>query len=338
MRKSSPKICGFLGAFTVTLVGIAGLPAADAAAQGEVSDNASYKRLISEALNEYKARRWDEARVLFERAHAINPNARTLRGIGMASFEAREYVRAIHALEASLKDQRRPLTEEQRTQIDGWLRSAYRYVARYRIEIEPADASLTVDGNRAEIREGVLLLDDGPHEIVAYLEGYATEKRRIEASAGTEETLRIDLAPAAGSTPLSDRGEHPADDALSNSKGAVLNTDSSEKDALGAGRLWTWVAAGGAVAFGGAAVFFWLDADARYDEAEESCSPVCTDDEISGIHTADTLGNVFIGLSTASAVAAVVLFFVEAPSSEGGTTSGVSAEVGAGYLQLRGSF
>src|SRR4051812_11159906 len=62
------------------------------------ADTPQYRGLLNEAVSEYDARRYEEARALFRRAHELSPNARTLRGIGMASFELREYVEALRAL------------------------------------------------------------------------------------------------------------------------------------------------------------------------------------------------------------------------------------------------
>src|SRR5262249_43441282 len=58
--------------------------------------------LIADAVAEYDAGHFEEARALFRRAQAEAPSARTLRGIGMASFELRDYVEADRALAAAL--------------------------------------------------------------------------------------------------------------------------------------------------------------------------------------------------------------------------------------------
>jgi len=61
-----------------------------------------------DAVAEYEAGHYQEARALFRQAHEKSPTARTLRGIGMASFELRDYVEATRALTASLRDVRPP--------------------------------------------------------------------------------------------------------------------------------------------------------------------------------------------------------------------------------------
>jgi tetratricopeptide (TPR) repeat protein len=56
---------------------------------------------------------WEEALALFRQAHALRPSARTLRGMGVASFEARHYADAIRYLTAAATETARPLTPEQ---------------------------------------------------------------------------------------------------------------------------------------------------------------------------------------------------------------------------------
>ena len=90
---------------------------------GERRANASrprsrhYRALINDAVAEYDAHHFEEARALFRRAHELEPSARTWRGIGMAAFELRDYVKSLRALEASLVDSRLPLTGTERDQV-----------------------------------------------------------------------------------------------------------------------------------------------------------------------------------------------------------------------------
>src|ERR1700742_2147963 len=77
----------------------------------------AYDALIEQALASYDAGRFAEARTSFRRAHELNPTARTLRTIGMCSFNLGDYVEAVLSLETSLTDQRKPLTEDLRRHV-----------------------------------------------------------------------------------------------------------------------------------------------------------------------------------------------------------------------------
>ena len=49
--------------------------------------NPAYSKALASAMAEYELGNWTEARALFEQAHELNPNARTLRAIGLCAFE-----------------------------------------------------------------------------------------------------------------------------------------------------------------------------------------------------------------------------------------------------------
>jgi hypothetical protein len=285
-------------------------------------DDIEYKKLVSDGLAEFKAGRWDEAHALFEQAHATNPNARTLRGMGMAAFEARRYAAAIKAFEASLKHKKRPLTNAQRKQVDGWLKTAYRFVARYRFVLHPADATLTVDGNPAEVLESEeLLLDAGKHEIEVANEGYRSVVRQLEVIAGTQRVFNIKLMPLSDSPETADRGTGSED---SQSDGLGLEpirpeplAGSGEADTGSLYPTLTWIAAGSAAAFGVATLIFGLRGEAQYDDLMKKCDSGCSEEQIekeiddSGVETSALLTNISIGLAGACLAGAVVFFVLD---------------------------
>ena len=97
-------------------------------------------------------------------AHEINPNARTLRSIGMASFELRDYVSALRALSAALVETRKPLSLDQRTHAQGLLERSRMYVGIYTLKISPADARVLIDGRAPDSEpDGTVLLGFGSH-------------------------------------------------------------------------------------------------------------------------------------------------------------------------------
>lgn len=77
-----------------------------------VAEPTGYRELIAEAVAEYEARHFEEARALFRRAHAMFPNARTMRGQGMAEFELRNYRGAIQCFESALSSRARVRSAE----------------------------------------------------------------------------------------------------------------------------------------------------------------------------------------------------------------------------------
>ena len=192
------------------VLGLLLVPSRAALAQ-EAADTAEppgYAAMIDAALAEFQASRWAEARALFQRAHESYPNARTLRGIGMASFELGDYAAAIEALEGALGSTVRPLTEDQRTQVSALLERARALIGHYVVPPAPEGVRLSVDGvlTRPEgdwpRTEGRLTLAVGSHEIVLRDGDGRTARARITVRGG--EDTRLDIVPpgaeVAGST------------------------------------------------------------------------------------------------------------------------------------------
>ena len=131
-------------------------------AQAPANDSA-YRATVDEAVREFGAGRFEEARALFKRAHGLSPNARTLRGLGMTAFELRAYVQAIRELQAALADKRKPLEGELRIKVEALLDKSRKFVGVVRLELDPKDASVLLDGKPRVSTERSLLLDAVTH-------------------------------------------------------------------------------------------------------------------------------------------------------------------------------
>lgn len=192
-----------LVAWTVALACVGGTGAIVQAQQPQ-QEPAQYRTWIARAVSEYEAGRWAEARANFRRAHTAFPNARTLRGIGMTSFELGEYVEAIRNLGAALEETQRPLTPEQRREVSELLERARTYTGRYRVRVEPSSVrgTVTVDGQPATLEpNGTLILDIGRREIVARAEGHESASRVLQVRGGEDEQIILALrATTASST------------------------------------------------------------------------------------------------------------------------------------------
>lgn len=181
-------------------------PAAAPAAAETPADE--YNRLIREGLVEYEQRNWAEALTLFERAHAVNPNARTLRAIGNVAFEMRRYTKSIDALRASLSDSRKPLTQTERTEVENTVERALRYVATLRVTLKPVNATLLLDGAPTAQRE--LTLDMGEYRIGARAPGYKDSEIKVSLNGGQTRDLEIDLVPESAQPAAQGTSEQPA--------------------------------------------------------------------------------------------------------------------------------
>lgn len=157
-----------------------------------------YEPAVDAAFEEFALGNYAEARAQFLRAHALFPNARTLRALGMVDFEEKRYHAALGHLRGALASGVRPLTSEQRKHVQQLVQQAERYVARYRFVVTPEEAGLWVDGAAIEgAQRAELWLDVGEHVIDARAAGYRDQRRRLLVSGQSHETIALVLTPEA---------------------------------------------------------------------------------------------------------------------------------------------
>ncbi len=297
---------GAVRALGVALLGVA--MASGAAAQVEAgpataTDAPGYRELVDLALAASEQERWTEAYALFARAHALEPNARTHRGMGVTAFESGHYLRSLAHLTAAQADARKPLTVEQQREVATTIQRIRASIARVELRLEPRNARVSVDGEPALFdREGRLLLDPGMRKVSASAAGRLTEQRIVQASAGSPRTLALRLRPeVAGPTAGS----------------AAISATAPTTDLR-----WPWpalVAAGTAVAFAGAGAALLAVGHSGYDEIEARCPPGnCSEDTIDRMIDDEDLEalqvgwGVAFGLAGAAAATSIVLFVLDA--------------------------
>lgn len=225
------------------------LPPAGASAQG--APDASYDALVREGLAEFQARHWVEAYNLFRQAHAVSPNARTLRGMGMASYELGEYPRAIEQLRAALDSSVKPLAPDQQVQVQELIERAARLVGTLDVRVQPATATLLV--NDVVRKPGRLMVPVGRTTVRAELSGHASDRRVVMVDGGQRYAVNLELQPNAvgfASSPAVPAATAPTVPA----EGAVSPTGAdpsspSDDDSLWS-NPWLWTGVGAAVVAG----------------------------------------------------------------------------------------
>jgi hypothetical protein len=153
-----------------------------------------YREHIRKALQEYDQGNWQEAKLYFSDAHALYPNARTLRGLGLTAYALRNYVEAVGFLGQALASEVQPLAGDLRSNATELLGLARRFVANVRLELEPNTATVRVDERMAQRDlDGSIWLDPGPHELVASAPGFDSVSRRLNLDAGGQANLALQL-------------------------------------------------------------------------------------------------------------------------------------------------
>jgi tetratricopeptide (TPR) repeat protein len=210
---------------------------------------AEYQELINYALEEYDRGSWEESAALFHRAHELAPSARTLRGLGLATYEARRYAESVRHLRGALTDQRRPLTDKQREEVEHTLERARLFVGHLYIDLSPKDAQLSINGRVAEPEpEGSYMVDSGFVDMEASAPGYVTASKRMRIAGGEAQRVAMHLASVSPpSEPLAERRSPSAPEsppATSVTSGVPRTEPVSTRSGL---TPWKWVAGAGAV-------------------------------------------------------------------------------------------
>jgi len=306
--------------------------AAEPASEGK--EDASYRAAIRDGLSEYDARHFEEARILFRRAHEIEPNARTLRGIGMASFELRDYVAAVRALSAALIETRKPLSLDQRTHAQGLLERSRLFIDEYTLKVNPADARVLIDGRVPESEpDGTLLLGFGVHTVEASRAGYVLRSFPVSVRGGERKELVITLERKLQVVARPTNAEVPSGAMVK----TVPPTSLGPRAASGGGTGWL-VAAGVAGLIGiGAGTYWAFESDQLSSCRNPSEGLKC--DNRKSIETSRNIGIAGTAVAGAAAVTMAVIGMLSGPRpSQARAHSALSCAVGPSAVLCATSF
>lgn len=216
--------------------------------------NGNYRELVRKALVAFDAKHWDEARALFQAAHQLEPNARTLRGLGMVAFEMEDFVGAYRLLRQSLGDSRRALDGSLREQTEALLKRTRLLIGRLRVSVTPEEAALKLDGESIQADEDVWL-NIGLHVLIAEAQGFEQKKLSLDVRNGDDQQLDIELDPiplVASVGPTATERE-VASQRVTASLNGQPGRAPQEDDSI-VRKWWFWAGAGGLVVVGVGAV------------------------------------------------------------------------------------
>ena len=284
MRASLPSI-----ACALLLLGTASSSAAQTAGALE-----AYRAVALEGQDAFNRGDYAEARRIWRRAEQLSPNPRIYRLLGRVAHLLDDPVEAVRMLRLALSapDRGNPLTDAQRAEIEGeLLPRSLAQVGELVLALEPADATVHVDGRIAELEGGALLLAAGSHALRVERAGYATVERRVTVAARSREPLEIVLEREAAPSALADPTTAPPSEAPS-----PASLASPGPDLLGPA-LVLGVAGAGVVLY--VAGLFSALAEMSNIDAGACGGPSCTDAELADLRT-------FAGLADAGWVTAAV--------------------------------
>lgn len=209
-----------------------------------------YKATIASAIQEFDHENFTEARELFERAHSLFPNARTLRGLGVTAFELRNYVEAVTLLEQALDSDVKRLDGALRGETEQLLQRARKYVGSLRLQVMPTTFTVAVDGVVAEYgSSNELVLGVGDHVLEFRAAGHLSERRSVRVKGEQTQTLKLSLSVLSGEQVTSAPTREPEVD-----RGPSTPVYK---------RWWLWTTVGVVVAGAAVGTALWLKSDAR---------------------------------------------------------------------------
>jgi hypothetical protein len=270
----------------------------------DATNQPAYRKAIEDGLAECDAGHFEEARSLFRRAHEVSPNARTFRGIGMTSFELRDYVSAVHNLSAALKDVRKPLSAEQRAHTQDLLDRSRIFVDVYTLRVSPQNSRVLIDGRAPEFEpDGTLMFGFGPHTVEVRAQGMTARSLSIDVRGGVRKELSITLERESAS-----------------SKAAPVATAAKPLPPVasnGHAAAWLWASGGAALVAVGAGVYWYL----RQTELDHCRNPAplsqCTNEP-----TLKTWRDAALGTTIGAGAAALTMALIGILSWHSGPAAG----------------
>jgi tetratricopeptide (TPR) repeat protein len=312
-----------------------------------------YDELVARGVSAFEAGRYTEARELLQRAHLLYPNARTLRGMGLAAFEAEDYAQAGQDFERALAETQNPLDDAQRAELERLQAEADARTARFRLIGQLPGSVLRVDGDPPLMDlAGFLLMDAGTHTVSLQLAGGEERTLALQAEGGQWSDLDLSAARGpesknpwvlvAGSAPVPPKAAAqpqltaavPAAPEAAPPEPVAAEAPESDRgfhDALVPALF------GGAAIAAGFAIWQWAERESAVDDWN---SDACLDDggtraencagHKSAYESAQTWAWVAGGTALALSAAAVTLLLIE----PGDRTRETAARCDAGVLAL----
>lgn len=191
LRAAMAALC-----WAITLAPVATASAQPAAAPSPSSAAAdTYKLHMENGVKLFEDRNYDAARAEFRAAYEARPRANPLINIALAHKAEFNYPKAIEALETALAKHQDSMGAGDVKAAEGELKDMRALLARVRLVVSPASASVTIDGEAlpAAALAQPIALGPGTHKIAASAEGFATIEQRFTVASGESTEIALKL-------------------------------------------------------------------------------------------------------------------------------------------------
>ncbi len=197
-----------VGLFSLLLVGLstsshaappAAFQAGNATSGGDAEKDPD--KLFKRGKKMFRARRYQESYQAYKSAWELRQSYDIAANLGNVELKLNKYADAAKHLSFALDNLPPSLAEPTRSRAKKKLKerlaSALEHVGAVKLAVSPEGAELAIDGQavgKAPLAQK-LYLEPGKHELVAQYEGYRSLTHQLEISAGSSETVRLELVP-----------------------------------------------------------------------------------------------------------------------------------------------
>jgi tetratricopeptide (TPR) repeat protein len=158
--------------------------------------NSAYEAALDRALAAHGSGDFETAEQAMRQAHALSPNARTLRGLGVILYAQGRYLEAVEPLESACTDAVKRLSPELLASTEELLARVWQRIGRLTLQIEPAESQLSIDGAPPLAHgEREVLLAAGDHHVRITAPGREPYRLALRTQPGSHDSLHVALAP-----------------------------------------------------------------------------------------------------------------------------------------------
>ena len=163
----------------------------------------------------YKDHDYAGALAEFEASYTAKPGPGSLQNVALCQKELRRYAEAVDSLTRLLAEHGRELTDVEREDAQSAKAELEALVGTVRLEVTPADADLTLDGEPfvPVERAGPVRVNVGEHTFAATAPGYSPSSRTVSVASGAREVvvaLTLEPAPGSHAAAVAGKPEPPA--------------------------------------------------------------------------------------------------------------------------------
>ncbi|MEM9194485.1 MAG: hypothetical protein AAGF12_35235 [Myxococcota bacterium] len=171
------------------------VPGVGTAAAQESSPRERSRQQFERGVQHLSESRYAEAVEALEAARVLYPTAPIHFNLGLAYRGADRVTDAIAAFERFLQASGDGIQPGRLQEVRRSLRSLRAALAEVRLDISPADATVTIDGDPV-LRGSAVELDPGRHVVVAQAPGHREAREELNLEPGSRRVVQLALTPA----------------------------------------------------------------------------------------------------------------------------------------------